>query len=364
MLYYVVCWFTFGQVIRYLLPIAPLLCVLAAISVFWFVDSIVRSRQRLALLLTAIISIGVWAPGLRYARQKVAENGPVPLSHKQRANYLARRIQSYRALAAANCSPGPIYSLFGTNGAYYSDGTFIGDWFGPGRYSVVLDAMSDGETLYRRLHTLGAKYFLVNYSEAITPMMPYSDPGFSRRFQLLFENSSSELYRLADVPLSVVPSRRNLLRNADFDRLVRGWPADWARNGLPLVGAPPIGADSGSTAVRVTESDTFCQSIRVLPFQIYDLRLSATQDTPGGTFRIQVNWMDSSGKICEVFIRTYKAETSWRAFSARLASPSCARTAIIYASGQTAAGVWMDTFSFKDAATNADTAPPQTPVAQ
>ena len=362
--YYFVCWFTFAQVLRYLLPIAPLLCVLAAISVFRFVDPIVRSRQRLALLLTVIISIGVWASGLRYARHKVAENGRVPLSHKQRANYLARKIQSYRALAAANSSPGPIYSLFGTNGAYYSDGTFIGDWFGPGRYSVALDAMSDGETLYRRLHKLGAKYFLVNYSEAITPMMPYGDPGFSRRFQLLFENSSSELYRLADVPLSVVPSRRNLLRNADFDRLVGGWPADWARNGLPLVGAPPIGADSGSTAVRVTESDTFCQSIRVLPFQIYDLRLSATQDTPGGTFRLQVNWIDSSGKICEVFIRTYKAEMSWRTFSARLASPSCARTAIIYASGQTAAGVWMDTFSFKDAATNADTAPSQTPVAQ
>jgi hypothetical protein len=364
MVYYVVCWFTFGQVIRYLLPIAPLLCVLAAISVCWFVDSIVRSRQRLALVLTAIISIGVWAPGLRYARQKVAENGPIPLSHKQRAKYLALRIQSYRALAAANSSPGPIYSLFGTNGAYYSDSTFLGDWVGPGRYSAVLNAMSDGETLYRRLQRFGAKYFLVNYSEAITPMLPYGDPDFSRHFQLIFENSISELYRLADVPLSVVPNRPNLLRNADFDRLVGGWPADWARNGLPLVGAPPIGADSGHTAVRVTESDTFCQSIRVLPFQIYDLRLSATQDTPGGTFRLQVNWIDSSGKICEVFIRIYKAETSWRAFSAKLASPSCARTAIIYASGQTAAGVWMDTFSFKDATANADTAASQTPVAQ
>ena len=46
--YYFVFWFTFAQVLRYLLPIAPLLCVLAAISVFWFVDPIVRSRQRLA----------------------------------------------------------------------------------------------------------------------------------------------------------------------------------------------------------------------------------------------------------------------------------------------------------------------------
>ena len=322
------------------------------------------SRVAFQLLLTAIISIGVWASGLRYAWHKVAENGRVPLSHKQRANYLGRKIQSYQALAVANSSPGPIYSLFGTNGAYYSDSTFLGDWFGPGRYSAVLNAMSDGETLYRRLQGFGAKYFLVNYSEAITPMLPYGDPDFSRHFQLIFENSISELYRLADVPVSAVPNRPNLLRNADFDRLVRGWPANWARTGLPLVGAPPIGADSGPTAVRVTESDTFCQSIRVLPFQIYDLRLSATQDTPGGTFRLQVNWIDSSGKICEVFIRTYKAETSWRAFSAKLASPSCARTAIIYAGGQTAAGVWMDTFSFKNAATNAETAASQTPVAK
>jgi hypothetical protein len=364
MAYYVVCWFTFGQVMRYLLPIAPLLCVLAAISVFWFVDPIVPSRQRLSLLLTVIISIGVWLPGLGYARQTVAENGPVPLSSKQRAKYLARRILSYPALAAANSTPGPIYSLFGTNGAYYSNGAFLGDWFGPGRYSVVLAAMSDGETLYHRLHELGAKYFLVNYSEAITPMMPYDDPGFSRHFQLVFENSISELYRLADVPLSVAPSRPNLLRNSDFDRLVRGWPADWERNGLPLVGAPPIGADSEPTAVRVTQSDTFCQSVRVLPSQVYDLRLSATQDTPGGTFRIQVNWMDSSGKLCEVFIRVYRAETSWRTFSAKLASPSCARTAIIYASGQTPAGVWMDTFSFKDAAMNSNKGALETPVAQ
>lgn len=364
MVYYVVCWFMFAQVIRYLLPIAPLLCVLAATSVFWLVDPIVRSRQRLTLILTAIISIGVWAPGLCYTRQKVAENGPVPLSSKQRAKYLARRILSYRALAAANSSPGPIYSLFGTNGAYYSDDTFLGDWFGPGRYSAVLDAMSDGETLYRRLHQLSAKYFLVNYSEARTPMIPYGDPGFSRHFQLLFANSTSELYRLADVPLSVVPSRPNLLRNADFDRLVGRWPADWAHEGLPLVGASAIGADSGSTAVRVTQSDTFSQSVRVLPFQIYDLRLSATQDTPGGTFRLQVNWMDSSGNICEVFIRVCKVETSWKIFSAKLASPSCARTAVVYASGQTSAGVWMDTFSFKDATTNTNTPASETPVAQ
>jgi len=74
--------------------------------------------------------------------------------------------------------------------------------------------------------------------------------------------------------------------------------------------------------------------------------------------------MDSSGKLCEVFIRVYRAETSWRTFSAKLASPSCARTAIIYASGQTPAGVWMDTFSFKDAALNSNKAALETPVAQ
>src|SRR5262249_32516605 len=146
--------------------------------------------------------------------------------------------------------------------------------------------------------------------------------------------------------------------------LVRGWPADWARNGLPVVGAPSIGADSGPTAVRVTQSDTFYQSVRVQPFQIYDLRLRATRDTPGGIFRLQVNWMDDSGKVCEVFIRTYEAETSWKTFSARLPSPSCARTAIIYAGGQTGIGVWMDTFSFKNSATNTNTASSETPAAK
>lgn len=60
----------------------------------------------------------------------------------------------------ANKAPAPVYSLFGANGAYYADNTFMGDYFGPGRYSNVLSSFRDGQTLYATLHQLGTRYFL------------------------------------------------------------------------------------------------------------------------------------------------------------------------------------------------------------
>ena len=147
MVYYVVCWFMFGQVIRYLLPIAPLLCVLAAISVFSFVNLICTfaAAPRLAFDGNHFDwSLGVLACVMYGRRWQKMAPFRSRISKEQTISHAGYRVTAPWLLPIP-LQARSIRSL-GTNGAYYSDGTFLGDWFGPARYSAVLDAMSDGET--------------------------------------------------------------------------------------------------------------------------------------------------------------------------------------------------------------------------
>jgi len=188
-LFYVACWFVFGQIMRYLLPIVPLLCVITAVSTAWIADRITQARRAVSTGLIALAAAGSLIPGFLYARNEIASRGPVPMTIEARAAYIVARIPEYAALTVANVAPGPVYSLFGTNCAYYSDGPFMGDFFGPGRYSQVLDSLRDGETLYATLHRLGAKYFLVSSADG-APLLP-NDREFDRHFEPIFANSAA-----------------------------------------------------------------------------------------------------------------------------------------------------------------------------
>src|SRR5262249_6148828 len=223
----------------------------------------------LATVLTAITSVGLLLPSVLFARKEVLSQGKVPLTEKERATYIEARIPEYRALAIANAAPSPVYALFGEGAAYYSEGLFMGDYFGPGRYSQVMDSFKDGGTLYSTLHRLGATYFLVTLRDK--PWMPPfpNDVSFDQHFELLFADSSAELYRIHESPLLGVVARPNLLRNAGFDELYNKWPVSWRHFGNPVVGKTKDGPFSGSNCIKVTDTDGFEQQVRITPGEIY-----------------------------------------------------------------------------------------------
>ena len=158
-LFYVIAWFFFGQVTRYLVLIIPVICIITALAVCWLIDLVFGRGSKWGSIFVAVAALGLLVPSALFLRKETASRGAIPMAEDKRAAYIAARIPVYPAMTVLNKAPAPVYSLFGTNGAYYADTTFMGDWFGPGRYSEVLASFRDGQTLYSTLHQLGAHTF-------------------------------------------------------------------------------------------------------------------------------------------------------------------------------------------------------------
>ena len=87
-----------------------------------------------------------------------------------------------------------VYALFGERLAYYADGRFLGNPFGPARYSRILKRMHDGRVLHRELSGLGACHFLVRHGNWRVELP--EDDRFRRRFRELRKDADHALYEL------------------------------------------------------------------------------------------------------------------------------------------------------------------------
>jgi hypothetical protein len=345
LLSYLVCWFMLGQIMRYLLPVIPIACLITALTATWFIDWLARSRPNVAKAFVTVAALALLIPGAFCLHETVHRLGEVPTTPAQRTAFLTTQLADYPDIAAANLAPAPLYALFGETYAYFSDGPFMGDWFGPGRYAQILGSLGSGKELHDALRRLGAQYFFVTWREG-TPLLPYDD-YFAQHFEVVRADLGSELYRLHDTPIAGAAPTRNLLRNPDFDYVTGSWPDAWDHSGSPKTGIPNEGTAPGGTAVRVDESNFLSQRVRIEPGAAYRLALQASADKPKATFRLQVNWSDHKGAICGVFIRVCEAASAWQTFAGHLVAPPAAETATIYANGQTAEPVWLDSFHFE-----------------
>jgi hypothetical protein len=348
LLYYVTCWFLIGQIMRYLLPIVPVLCLATAVAIGWLFDSVAaRKHANFRAIVAGIAAVLIILPSARVAREGVFRRGAVPRTLAQRATYVADRIPEYKAVVAANAAPAPLYALYAINCAYYVDGLFMGDWFGPGRYKTVIDNLGNADALYDALHLLGATYFLASRPQEYVPPLPYGQE-FDAHFEPIYADSSAEIYRLHERRVEPGSRHPNLLNNAGFDELGGNLPTGWDRHGLPVVATPPGGAQSGEMAVHASETDGFLQFVKIMPSEIYELQLQAMAETSETAFRLQVVWLDGEGKTCDVFIRVLNAPGAWQPYTARLTAPDRAEGAQVYVNGQGANRVWLDSFVFRD----------------
>jgi hypothetical protein len=79
---------------------------------------------------------------------------------------------------------------------YFAAGTFLADWNGPASYRELAPTLRDSRTLAQRLRELGADFLLVRAGRP-TIELP-ADPGFGRRFRLVFEDRDARLFELLE----------------------------------------------------------------------------------------------------------------------------------------------------------------------
>ena len=103
---------------------------------------------------------------------------------QDRDRYIERANPLYAAVEFLNRTMGDHYTLYALefgNLAYYADGRFMGDWFGPARYSLITNTSFRPPHLYQQLRKLGANYFLVAENHWIGTKSPKASslPTFS-----------------------------------------------------------------------------------------------------------------------------------------------------------------------------------------
>jgi hypothetical protein len=162
---YVLFWFLTAQILRYLIPVVPAVCVLGATGVARLLHAKVRDGSGISL--SAGLALGLLAavPGWWYTITQTGVAGPLPLGASARNDYLSRRLTSYGAVRFVNASAGSgftLYSYHDPRMAFFTDGRFRGDFYGPWRYSTIDSVINGPElSLLRQLRNMEANYLLI-----------------------------------------------------------------------------------------------------------------------------------------------------------------------------------------------------------
>jgi hypothetical protein len=197
---FVVIWFQTGQVLRYLLPVLPFLCLEMAT----LIDAILRrvipdTRERVRQLATATVAAAILYQGVTFGMGEITRWGAVPTDAQTRDTFLSTWLPDYPAYKLLNEKYGSDYTLYALRGelmTYYADGRYRGDAFGPARASRIMVHLDDGQALYDELREMEADHFLVS-THADSVALP-DDEVFRRRFRLLYEKDGVRLYQMAE----------------------------------------------------------------------------------------------------------------------------------------------------------------------
>lgn len=158
-------WFYTAQILRYLLPVLPLVCVLAGAGMSSIFERFFPSRKSARRLAVLMIAILLMLPGWRFVMHSVTSVGMPPFTPEERVRFLEKRLPSYGAIRYLNHNVGSSYVLYSYGDArmaYYSQGVFRGDYFGPWRYSRLTNLLGGKENdLRQELNSMGISHLLI-----------------------------------------------------------------------------------------------------------------------------------------------------------------------------------------------------------
>lgn len=140
----------------------------------------------------------------------------------------------------------------------------------------------------------------------------------------------------------------NLAVNSSFEQFdEKGAPSGWYLPKEPEVAEQPNAPD-GKMAASGTSESVFAQAIKVSPNTQYYLGHYSRSDEAGQKTRMQINWLDASGKLTP-YIEVATVTGDWKWNEIRAVSPEGAVTAVIYLQPHTQGKIWYDGVWFSTA---------------
>ena len=354
---YTLFWFATAQQTRYLVPALPLLSLAAGAALD---EVVVRSGRTHGAALAALICLLLVAPGALRILVAGRVGSPLmpahfpPVTAKARDAFIEDVNPLYRAVAFLNRTRGAHYTLYTLefgNMAYYADGQFVGDRFGPASYRLIVPHLFQPLDLYPALRKFGADYFLVaadHGADRDSVVEKLLAPDFlNSRLKLVYAGSGSLLFELEERPVEVA-REPELLANGGFEQPAARAPAGWTAEGKPLVDATGTQGYQSRTAIRADQNDWLWQRVPVQSGVIYVLRNLTRAAGTGQFARLQINWVNRRREVTAVDIQVVPAETAWHGHTLAAIAPADAVWADVYASVHDGSEAWLDDFSFTE----------------
>ncbi len=340
-------WSFSSQVLRFLLPVVPIMSVAAAASLDLLLGWIPFTRKlRSHWIVVVVVFAGLAYGGWQYAEATLKTNGPIPVTQEQRDRYLSQRFPSYPAHKLLNSIEGTSYTLYSMqdeNLAYFVDGVYKGDYFGPARYARIWDKLTDGQKLHTELKSMGADYFLVNTARMRIDLP--QDGFFRSHFKPVYEGGTVHLFELTETAFE--RRIRNLLQNPDFEDLKNGLPSGWLLAGTPEIDSSGKQSFSGSASVHCDQAgDVLYQVLPAAEKGRYFFSGEWRASLKGQAAKIQVNWTDAEGALVREDFNILDLSTEWKHFEFDFEAPPRAVNVTLYASPLDPSSVWFDKFSF------------------
>lgn len=205
----IVIWFFSTQILRYLLPLFPMISLLSA----YFLVNILYERWLKRLLVENVAFIKNTLRGLSSLLKKTSnaiviilllaivqsvrfdkamKKNPLPVTQESRSAYLIKTKPAYQLIQIANMDPSlNIYQYGFEDHIYYAKGKIFGDHFGPARYSLIMDILNSSEKMYETFLSMDIQLFLINKNRLKDRAF---DGSFSSYFVLISENENGALY--------------------------------------------------------------------------------------------------------------------------------------------------------------------------
>jgi hypothetical protein len=348
---YTLSWFSTVQVLRYLLLAVPFVSLVTAAALDTYVFSWLRAKwptvSTVHAGITCILLLGF---GLGRPTSLWRQALP-PATAQQRDSFLRQSLRSYPAYEFLNHLKGndyTVYALDDANMAYFAGGHFMGDWFGPARYSALLNHLAKPEELYEELHRLGAQYLLI-YEAGSFSSQRIGDsvltPGFlETHFKIIYARSNVLLFEVDD-HVEQLNRSPELLRNGGFEMLNAGIPMSWSKAGKPVIDSTGANSHEGKTAVRADAEDWLAQRVALESGRVYLLRSFSRAMQPLQFARLQINWLDRDQKLMSADIEVVPAYSNWHSQVMAARAPDNAAFADVYASVHGDSEIWFDDFS-------------------
>lgn len=346
---------------RYLMPIYPVMAILAAANL----DAVARAvdgikSQKLVLIVGIVAGVAYFlsAQISNISRmQSLNERIPykVALGLESRSQFLSRTLPFYPVFQYLNELPqkANVFSL-GVEFRQYTNARIVG-----GLYEVqqALESVQSPAGLSQRLSEAGYDYLLIYTPEFFTRPDVHSSPGltpefFARYTSIVAAENHNYLYRLTPSPNEKPNLRQNLLGNAGYERVENGKLSSWFAAGSPIPDQSGKNAFEGKSTILLEGNESpegnsaLVQTIQIESGGIYTLGTRGRAAGDRAAIQILMRWLDMNGAALRTDYEWIPLSQEWKYYWLSARAPEGAFSVETSFSALNSGAAWLDASSF------------------